>query len=339
MKEFFVGVDVSKRNLVCRVLDAKGKERGKNIYLNKSKGFQQLAKFLSTVDPDGRFHVCMEATGAYHRNLACFMHQAGDNLVPSVLNPRAVNAFGKSRMSRTKTDNQDALIIARFGLELFRDGELRTWQPESPAVFQLRHRVAIRDQLIAMRISAQGRLEALAAYAETDPFTLAFIQQQIEDMNGSIAEIEKSIRRHVENHEELKADKDLLISIPGIGETTAAEILGYLGDFSQFDNPRQVVAHLGIAPKEKQSGTSVHGKPQICRTGLKELRRALYFPVIGAATRFNPVLKQFYDRLVAAGKNKKVAIIACMNKLIHIIWGILKNRCPFDPNYHRATTA
>jgi transposase len=323
--------------LVCRVLDAKGKELGKNVYVNKTAGFQSLIKFLSRIDPEGRFHVCMEATGAYHRNLACFIHQAGDNLVPSVLNPRAVNAFGKSRMSRTKTDDQDALIIARFGLELFRDGELRAWQPESPAVFQLRQRVALRDRLVSKRISDQGQLEALEAIDGTDPFVLECVREEIAHLDWLIANIEERIRRHVDTHEELKANRDLLISIPGIGNTAAAEILGYLGDLSQFDNPRQVVAHLGIAPKEKQSGTSVHGKPQICRTGLKELRRALYLPVVGAATRFNPVLKRFYDRLIAAGKNKKVAIIACMNKLIHIIWGILKNRRPFDPNYSIAT--
>ena len=90
------------------------------------------------------------------------------------------------------------------------------------------------------------------------------------------------------------------------------------------------MAHIGIAPRERQSGSSVRGRPQICRTGIKELRKALYLPVV-ATTRCNPAMKAFYQCLLARGKQKKVALIACMNKLIHIIWAILKSRKPFDP--------
>ena len=333
MRDFFVGVDVSKAELVCRVLDEKGQEQGKGSFTNGAAGFRKLKKFLLGLDIDGCFHVGMEATGVYHRNLALFLYNSGERLVPGVFNPASVKAFGQSRMSRTKTDGQDALILARYTLELFRDGTFRPWEPERPEVAQLQQLVSRREQLVSMKVSEQNRLHALEEDGGSLPFLVESVRDEILHLEDRIREVEKMIGRHMEGHPKLKADKDLLISIPGIGQITAATWMGHLGDLSRFGNPSQIVAHIGIAPRERQSGSSVRGKPQICRTGLKELRCALYLPVMAAATRLNPVLKSFYERLVTSGKRKKAALIACMNKLVHIIWAIMKSRQPFDPNY------
>ena len=156
MRDFFVGVDVSKAELVCRVLDEKGQEQGKGSFANGAAGFRKLKKFLLGLDVDGRFHVGMEATGVYHRNLALFLCNSGERLVPGVFNPASVKAFGQSRMSRTKTDGQDALILARYTLELFRDGTFRPWEPERPEVAQLQQLVSRREQLVSMKVSEQN---------------------------------------------------------------------------------------------------------------------------------------------------------------------------------------
>jgi len=327
----FVGVDVSKAELVCRVLDEKGRELGQEAFRNGSAGFRKFKSFLLALDPEGRFSVGMEATGVYYRNFAKFVFHSNDRFVPGVFNPASVKAFAQSRLSRTKTDGQDALLIARYALELFRDDAFRPWEPERTEVAQLRQLVARREQLVETRTAAQNRLHALKEDEDSLDFVIESVEKELAHLDEQVREIDRRISLHMDRHEGLREDRELLTSIPGIGDTTAASWLAHLGDLSRFDKPSQIVAHIGIAPRERQSGSSVRGKPQICRTGIKELRKALYLPVVVAATRFNPTLKAFYQRLLARGKQKKVALIACMNKLIRIIWAILKSRKPFDP--------
>jgi len=327
----FVGVDVSKAELVCRVLDEKGRELGQEAFRNGSAGFRKFKSFLLALDPEGRFFVGMEATGVYYRNFAKFVFHSNDRFVPGVFNPASVKAFAQSRLSRTKTDGQDALLIARYALELFRDDAFRPWEPERTEVAQLRQLVARREQLVETRTAAQNRLHALKEDEDSLDFVIESVEKELAHLDEQVREIDRRISLHMDRHEGLREDRELLTSIPGIGDTTAASWLAHLGDLSRFDKPSQIVAHIGIAPRERQSGSSVRGKPQICRTGIKELRKALYLPVVVAVTRFNPTLKAFYQRLLARGKQKKVALIACMNKLIRIIWAILKSRKPFDP--------
>jgi transposase len=331
MANLFVGVDVSKAELVCRVLDEKGQERGQGTFRNGPAGFRKIRQFLLELDGEGTFFVAMEATGVYYRNFVRFVFRSNDRFVPAVFNPASVKAFAQSRLSRTKTDGQDALFIARYGLELFRDGTFHPWRPEDPSVAQLRQLVTRRGQLVAARSLAINQRHTLREDEQTMPYVLESVERELSHLKEQIEEIDRMIADHMKRHDNLREDRELLTSIPGIGDTTAASWLAHLGDLSRFDKPSQIVAHIGIAPQERQSGSSVRGKPRICRTGLKEVRKALFFPVIVAATRTDSVLKDYYQHLLARGKQKKVALIACMNKLIRIIWAILKSRKPYDP--------
>ena len=137
--------------------------------------------------------------------------------MPGVFNPASVKAFGQSRMSRTKTDGQDALILARYTLELFRDGTFRPWEPERPEVAQLQQLVSRREQLVSMKVSEQNRLHALEEDGGSLPFLVESVRDEILHLEDRIREVEKMIGRHMEGHPKLKADKGLLISIPGIG--------------------------------------------------------------------------------------------------------------------------
>lgn len=333
MRSFFVGVDIGKDELVTVVVDEKGKETGRKSFRNGSAGFRKFKSFLLSIDPESSFFIGMEATGVYYHKFVSFLFKAGDKLVPGVFNPASVSAYAKCRLSRTKTDHTDALLIARYTLELWRDERFCPWEPEKPEVVRLRQLVTRRGQLVDMRTSEQNRLHALEHTEESLPFLLESVTSEIEHLEEKIKEVEKRISEHIDRNPKLREDRDLLESVPGIGETTAAALMAEMGDTSRYKGPAQIVPHAGIAPRERQSGSSIHGKTQICRTGKRELRKILYVPTMAAATRYNPVLQAFYDRLVHAGKPKKVAIIACMNKLIHIIFAILKKRIPFDPSF------
>lgn len=124
----------------------------------------------------------------------------------------------------------------------------------------------------------------------------------------------------------------MLVSIPGIGEQTAAVILSEIVDWSLFESPRQLAAYAGLTPRERSSGSSVRGKPCLSRVGNARLRKALYLPAI-SAQRFNPLIVAFSERLLAKGKAKKQVIGAIMRKLLHLAYGVLKSGSPFDPNF------
>ena len=154
---------------------------------------------------------------------------------------------------------------------------------------------------------------------------LAFLEQEI-------AAIQQQIREHIEQHPDLKQRRDLLTSIPGVADTTAAAILAELGQMNQFSAARQVAAFAGLVPKIRQSGSSVRGRSTLSKRGSSRLRHSLYFPAI-PAMRFNPLVRALAERLRERGKAKMVIVAAAMRKLLHIAYGVLKSGKPFDPNF------
>ncbi|MBV9263182.1 MAG: IS110 family transposase, partial [Candidatus Eremiobacteraeota bacterium] len=125
---------------------------------------------------------------------------------------------------------------------------------------------------------------------------------------------------------------DLLTSIPGIGETTAGSLLAEIPHLDRFESAKAVAAYAGLSPRQRRSGTSIHGRPRLCKTGNSRLRNALYMPAI-VALRFNPILRVFEDRLLSAGKHKRLIIGAVMRKLLVLAYGILRSGKRFDANY------
>ena len=135
---------------------------------------------------------------------------------------------------------------------------------------------------------------------------------------------------HIKGQKNLNDKSKLLDSIPGIGEKTIGVILAFLS-IENFDSARQVAAFVGLNPKPKQSGSSVRGVGRISKTGDADLRKAFYMPAV-VSIRFNPIIKDFAERLSKTGKAKMIVVIATMRKLIHIIYGVLKNNTPFNAN-------
>jgi transposase len=317
-----LGIDVSKLKFdACLVRDS-GKFRHKG-FPNTPAGFGQLSDWLAKHHVE-RAHACLEATGAYSDSLATYLHEQG-HLV-SVVNPAAIKAYAQSRLSRVKTDKADSTLIAQFCAER----RPPQWRPLPREVRELQALVRRLDSLLEMRQMEANRLEvaATAAVSESLAGHLAYL-------DAEIAKTEQMIRTHIDSHPGLREQRDLLLSIPGIGSTTAAKLLGEILDVKLYQGARQLAAFAGLTPRPHESGSSVRKRAKLSKTGAPRLRKALYFPAI-VAMHHNPHVKALSERLKERGKCPMQVIGAAMRKLVHIAYGVLKSGKPFDPELKTA---
>lgn len=169
-------------------------------------------------------------------------------------------------------------------------------------------------------------------FATAHESVIPSIKEHMGYLNKEIKKVRDQIADLIDQNPNLKQKKDLLVSIPGIGRATIAVILAELDNLEKFNHVRQLVAFIGLAPKETLSGSSIKGKPRLCKVGQARLRKALYMPAL-VSIQCNPVMIAFYNRLKGKDKNGKVIVCAIMRKLVHIIFRILKSGKMFDPNY------
>jgi transposase len=312
-----LGIDVAKNKFDVALL--KSEKYKSKAFDNKPTGFIALLAWLKQREP-GDVHVCLEATGAYGENLAKFLFQNGYTV--SVVNPSRIKAFGESELLRNKNDQVDAKLIARFCEKM----KPAAWEPDPPEIEHLRMLGRRRDALVSMRTQEANRL------GNPDPSVNESIEKHIAFLNQEIEQITQSIRDHIAGNDDLKRKRDLLDSIKGVGDVVIEAILSETNGFARFERIEQVVAYMGLSPKEKTSGTSVKGRPSLCKIGSARLRKTLYMPAL-SAIRCNPFVRALYQRLTAKSKNGMVIACACMKKLVHIMFGVLKTGKPFDPSY------
>jgi transposase len=250
------------------------------------------------------------------------LHAAGH--VVSVVNPAAIKAYALSRLSRTKTDRVDASLIAGFCAER----RPPAWRPPEREALELQALVRRLESLIEMRTMEENRLSS----GITVEAVRASVEELMAHLSAQIKKTESLIRNHIDNHPRLKRQRELLDSIPGIGETTAAVLLAEAPDISQYRSARQVAAFAGLVPRERQSGSSVRGRVRLSKIGNARLRKALYFPA-ATALRCSPFFQQWAEGLRHRGKSKMAVIGAAMRKLVHLAYGVLKTGKPFDPEW------
>jgi len=315
-----LGIDIAKAKFDVCLIKPNGKAKHK-VFQNTRHGFEQLASWLASQQVAER-HACLEATGSYGEPLALFLFEAG--LVVSVANPAAVRAFANAGLSRTKTDKVDAELIARFCLAQ----RPAAWQPPAPELRELQALVRRLESLVEMRVAEENRLSSGVSADAVKQSLEAHIAYLVEQ----IKQTEALIRQHITNHPDLKQQSDLLDSIPGIGETTAALLLAEIVNIKQYTSARQVAAYAGLVPRERRSGTSVRGRVCLSKIGNARLRKALYFPAI-TALRSSDFFKVWAEPLRTRGKSKMSVIGAAMRKLIHLAYGVIKTGKPFDPNW------
>jgi transposase len=312
-----LGIDIAKQKFDAALL-VEGKTKHKTCK-NSAEGFEVLRLWFEKQGVQ-EIHACMEATGNYGEDLAIFLHEA-DHIV-SIVNPARIKGFAQSELIRTKTDKLDAALIARFWLAM----KPAPWIPPSPEIRSLRALVRRVDSLIDMRSQEKNRIStAHQSVSLLIKEHIAYLDQEIEKIRKQIADL-------IGQDPNLKRKKDLLDSIPAIGKVTIPHILAELDDLEKFNHVSELVAFIGLAPKETLSGSSIKGKPRLCKIGHARLRKALYMPAL-VSIQCNPVMIAFYNRLKDKGKNGKVIVCAIMRKLVHVIFGVLKSGEKYDPNF------
>ena len=312
-----LGIDIAKQKFDVALL-ADGKTKHKACK-NSVEGFEILMIWLEKQGIK-KVHACLEATGNYGEALAMYLHEAGHAV--SIVNPARIKGFAQSELIRTKTDKIDAGVIARFCLAM----KPETWVPPASEIRSLRALVRRVDSLIGMRSQEKNRIST------THESVIVLIKEHIVYLDQEIEKIRKQIADLIKQNPHLKQRKDLLDSIPGLGKATIPHLLAELDNLDKFAHVREMVAFIGLAPKETLSGSSIKGKPRLCKIGNARLRKALYMPAL-VSIQCNPVMIAFYNRLKEKGKNGKVIVCAIMRKLVHVIFGVLKSGKMYDPNY------
>lgn len=317
----WIGIDVSKDKLdVCLLREVD--KTSTLIVENNKKGFAKLLAWVQRNTPDASLHFALEATGAYSNAVAEFLVEA-DQYV-SVLNPAPVKYAGMAYGITNRTDRTASKVIALF----CKKEKPALWRRAAPEVRLLVALVRRIQGLTTQLIAEKNRL----CNPGLPKLILLSLKKHLRYLEKEIALLEKQIALHIRNTPSLKADKALLLSIPGIGETTAHLLLAELPDTAQFESAASVAAFAGLAPCERSSGSSVKGKTRLSKRGNSQLRHGLYFPAL-AAIRSNPFVKALYERLLQSGHAPMAAVGAAMRKLLMLAYGVLKSRETFDPKW------
>lgn len=311
-----LGIDIAKAKFAAALLRPDGKVRHKSC-ANTPTGFAELGAWLQRQQVS-QVHATLEATGTYGEALATWLHDAGH--VVSVVNPSIIHAYAHTQLARSKTDRIDAALIARFTAS----HQPAPWTPPAVEIRQLQALVRRLDALQGMRTQELNRLAAGVAVADVQ----ASIEAVVANLDAHIAHVHQLIRDHLDRHPGLRAQRDLLTTIPGIGDTTAAVLIAELFD-KRYASARQAAAFAGLVPRLVESGT-LRGRSRLSKIGPSRLRKALYMPAV-AALRWNPTIRAVRARLHAAGKPPMVIIGAAMRKLIHLAYGVLKSGRAYEP--------
>lgn len=313
----FVGIDVSSQTLeVASSAEAKTWK-----VANDAGGIEQLANQLAGLKPA---LTVLEATGGYEFEAACAIQAAG--LAVAVVNPRTARDFARAMGALAKTDALDARMLAAFARVLHQHPERERFvKPLADAELQrLQALVLRRRQLVQMITSERQRMRVSHVAARPS------IERVIEFLKSELGDSDADVAAHVQRHHAELATA--LASVPGIGATSVAVLLAELPELGKLDR-RRVAALVGVAPLNRDSG-QMRGQRTIWG-GRADVRRTLYMATL-TAVRHNPILKTHYERLLAAGKRKKVALVACMRKLLTMLNAIAKHGSRWDPTLHHA---
>lgn len=314
-----LGTDVAKKTFNVTLL--RGEQKKHQQFANSQQGFAELSAWLANQGVT-QVWACLESTGNYHDALARYLYEAGHQV--SVVNPARIKAYGQSQLQRTKNDQADADLIARF----CRDTRPRLWTPPPPEQRELQALVRHLDDLIETRQQLKNRL---TEGPQHEP-VVESLRKLIAQLDEEIKRIEGQIKEHFDHYPDLKAAHDLLVSITSIGSRTAAVLLGEIERLRDYDRSAEAVAYAGLNPKERQSGTSIKGQTGLSKTGNARVRKALYLPAVNAM-KYNPIIKRLAERLEKRGLCKMAIIGAAMRKLLQLAFGVLKTGKTFDEKH------
>ena len=313
---YYLGIDVSKKTIdCCLTSDSIFYERRFN---NTEDGFRQLDDWMKEYTVEV-VYCCCEATGIYHEAIADHLRQ---NHIVSIVNPSKIKGFREAELTRTKTDKQDARLIAEYCRRM----QPQAWQPPTE---EQKYLQAITDYIARLK---QQRAAEQTKYQTAPEVIRNHIQTTIDHLNRLIAIVQTELKDFYRQNPKYNEKKNRLKTIDGIGESAASVLLAKLTRYD-FANQNQFAAYLGLDPKIKDSGTSVKGKSRISKQGQKNARKALYMPAL-VAYRMN-AFPAFIARLKAKGKPPKLIIVALMRKLAVIAYQLYKTGKDYDRSRYR----
>jgi transposase len=266
----------------------------------------------------------MEATGCYHHKLAMFLYEK--DITRSVINPLIIKRFIQMKLKRVKTDKSDAFMIYKYACEQ----PLEQWYPEAEYIVKSKELLSLIQTYSRQSTALKNKLHALENRGHDKGVLIRSIKRQLVQLKKERSLLEQELESLIKSNEAKLLSR--LITIPGIGKKTAVLMMVSTSNFETFSSYRQVSSFLGLAPNERSSGSSIRGKSRISKTGDGLLRNHLFMCSFTACIH-NPQCKALFDRIVAKGKSKKLALIAVCNKLIKQAFAIAKSGLPYDPNY------
>lgn len=326
-----LGIDVAQKELVVslgRLQENLSTEiYASRVFSNAPKGFSELMLWVKKLtDPDVRVQFVMEATGVYHESLAYFLTE--QSVEVSIVLPNKISNYFRTLEVKTITDHTASQAITRFGLER----TLKLWKRPNPILKKLRQLTRERDQIVEQRTMAKNQLHAEMAEAESNDTTVKRINKHILFLDKQEKEIKDEIVLLTKTDQQVSDSVQILTSLSGIGVLTATTVLAETNGFELIRNRRQLASYAGFDVQEKQSGTSVKGKPRISKRGNRYLRKAMHLPAL-AAIRSDERFKGIFARLVASHGIKMKAAVAVQRKLLELMYILYKNNTQYDKNF------
>ena len=305
-KEHFVGVDVSKEWFDVAVLGEKNTAQ----FANTKGGIAKLVKRMRALNPS---LIVVEATGGYEEALVLALFEA--SLPVALVSPQRVRQYARAKGRLAKTDQLDAHLLAEYGQKI----QPRLFVGKSEERKQLSALVGRRNQLNAMLQAEKNRLRTPSGAIRSS------LEKVIACLETQLHQMEKEIRTLLQQHTDLQTQEKLLRTAKSIGPVTAATLLADLPELGRLDR-QEIAALVGVAPMNADTGRKRGYRKT--KGGRPAVRRALYMSTL-TGIRYNPILKAQYEQLVKRGKEKKVAITACMRKMLTILNAMLRDQQPF----------
>jgi transposase len=306
--KIYIGIDVSQLRLDIAAYPSEQIWQHKN----NTRGIAKTVAKLKEVNPK---LIVMEATGGLEKPLNKALHEA--NLPVAVVNPRRIRDFGRAMGMLAKTDKLDAKVLAYFAAKV----EPAPRPIRDEASQELEGLVTRREQISEMVTAEKNRLKQAR-----DPVIQSHIQEHINWLESEITDLEKGLKDRIEQNPQIKEKVNLYKSMPGVGNMLSYSLVANLGELG-FLNQREIASLVGLAPFNRDSGR-YRGRRTIWG-GRARVRKAFYMPAL-VAIRHNVVIRNLYQRLLSQGKLKKVAIIACMHKMLTILNSMAKNNIPWN---------
>ena len=318
-----IGIDVSMDTLDVAFYD--GKDFKSIRCYNSVEGFREIESELLKHGKSESI-ITMEATGIYHLKAAVYFYEKG--YLVSVLNPLIIKRYSEMKMLRAKTDSVDARTIAEYG---FNENPCyyKRKDNKKERIIQLLRQI---DALHSMQSENRNRLHALDKIPEADEKALSIYRELNILLKAKESEAEQRIQEILK---ESYADENRRLNeIPGVGKRLSSLVIGFFGEFEDFNNAKQVSSFIGLNPSPRQSGISLNGRGTISKKGNKYMRK-IFFMAALSASKHNRACKVQYERLLANGKSKRVALIAVANKMARQIFAVVKYNRIFDPDYQK----